>query len=599
MRKLDLRNNPITDVKGYRMFVLRRLKDLNNLDGVTIETEEMEKAMETSSVLTSTVIRDNSFTSPQFHASLTKPKSIRETSTSNSTKEGKDWWKQVVVLELDHHRARKIQNLDRLVNLKRLSLADNEISKIEGLSSCQHLEELVLEENNIKKIEGLSTLKKLKRLDLGKNRLQSVVGIETLMNLTQLSLENNDIYTLTGLEKLGNLMELYIGNNNLYSQKEILKLKPLEKLIILDLVGNSMTEETNYRGYCIFHLESLKVLDGMSIGQKELANATTLFFGKMSLDLLAERIGHSSFDIVEELDLTSTQLRELPDSMSTEFTSLRELILTNNNLGNGNMQCINGLKNLVVLRLNGNSMSNFGDLDNGETLALSIPSLEVLHLANNAITDITALHLDSLFNLKVLHLQENSIQRVTGLEGLLQLRELVLDNNRIRTIESYSFTDLDSLQELHIEKNGLRSLENFSCLRNLVYLFAGGNRITDLSDLEHVQLESIEDLVLVGNPVARKQLYRATCVMQFPTLRELDGRTVDQEERTKAELMLTPDIPPNIQLDTRPPAGKVALKMATMTFDPRYDGMNSGRSVASSSSSSGSSRTSKSTGRRR
>ena len=60
-------------------------------------------------------------------------------------------------------------------------------------------------------------------------------------------------------------MELYLGNNLIFDIKEIIKLKSLARLIILDISGNNLSRDTNYRIYCIFHLRKLKVLDGISI----------------------------------------------------------------------------------------------------------------------------------------------------------------------------------------------------------------------------------------------------------------------------------------------------------------------------------------------
>jgi Leucine-rich repeat (LRR) protein len=50
------------------------------------------------------------------------------------------------------------QNLETLVNLRRASFVDNQISHIEGLSACTALEELCLEDNRIATIEGLQGL---------------------------------------------------------------------------------------------------------------------------------------------------------------------------------------------------------------------------------------------------------------------------------------------------------------------------------------------------------------------------------------------------------------------------------------------------------
>lgn len=70
---------------------------------------------------------------------------------------------------------------------------------------------------------------------------------------------------LDGLDNLQTLMELYLGNNLIGDIKELIKLKALGRLIILDISGNYLSRDQNYRIYCIFHLKKLKVLDGVSI----------------------------------------------------------------------------------------------------------------------------------------------------------------------------------------------------------------------------------------------------------------------------------------------------------------------------------------------
>ena len=60
-------------------------------------------------------------------------------------------------------------------------------------------------------------------------------------------------------------MELYIGNNKIKDSKEIKNLTSLNKLIILDLSGNPISKENNYRFYTLYLLKKLKVLDGISI----------------------------------------------------------------------------------------------------------------------------------------------------------------------------------------------------------------------------------------------------------------------------------------------------------------------------------------------
>ena len=45
-------------------------------------------------------------------------------------------------LELNHQHLRKLHDLERLVNLRRASFCNNELTRLEGLERCVLLEEL-------------------------------------------------------------------------------------------------------------------------------------------------------------------------------------------------------------------------------------------------------------------------------------------------------------------------------------------------------------------------------------------------------------------------------------------------------------------------
>jgi len=58
-------------------------------------------------------------------------------------------------------------------------------------------------------------------------------------------MDDNKIKSLNGISNLENLMELYITNNRIHELKEANHLKTLNKLIILDLTGNSVCRQEN------------------------------------------------------------------------------------------------------------------------------------------------------------------------------------------------------------------------------------------------------------------------------------------------------------------------------------------------------------------
>lgn len=105
----------------------------------------------------------------------------------------------------------------------------------------------------------MSNLHELRKLELGINFISSLGPLSVLTNLTQLSVEDNRLGSLSGLECLLNLMELYAGNNAIGEMRVIQMLKDLPKLIILDLLGNPLCSEAEYRQYAIYHLRKLKV----------------------------------------------------------------------------------------------------------------------------------------------------------------------------------------------------------------------------------------------------------------------------------------------------------------------------------------------------
>lgn len=263
-----------------------------------------------------------------------------------------DFWDTVKELVIERQQLRRLASLTPLRRMWRASFAGNEISRIEGLERCTLLEELSLEDNRITAIEGLNSLTKLRKLDLGKNRVSRCHGLSQLTCLTQLSLEDNNISSLAGLGSLlvrrqracahrcdgrrGNrssravgpvlaecredvlnsaslshiphpslppflslflptqsLMELYLGNNQVTNLREINSLKALPRLIILDLIGNPIVEAEDYRLYTVFHLRKLKVLDSVPIDLGEAGNAKQRYAGRLTRDLIEERLGHS------------------------------------------------------------------------------------------------------------------------------------------------------------------------------------------------------------------------------------------------------------------------------------------------------------------
>nr|ARS01405.1 leucine-rich repeat-containing protein 9-like protein [Oncorhynchus nerka] len=581
--RLDTRHNPWHRPEAVRMTVLGRLISLTHLDDMLVTEEEAGAAvqMAAGSRISQASLLAHSRTDserPRSLSLLSAAQLLDQLSPSPWDITGdleQGWTTKITALNLDSQRLSRLTNLDKLVNLRWASFNDNNISKVEGLDNCQHLEELSLNNNCISRLDGVSKLHQLTKLSVNGNQLSCLDGtvLDRMPNLHFLSVENNCIGSLNGVHRARSLFELYIGNNIITSTRDIYHLKALTNLIILDLYGNPLVEKLeSYRIYVVFHLPSLKALDGVAVEMTECENAKDVFGGRLTPDMVAEKLGHSNYSDVVDLNLQSSAISMVDLAPADLFHNMRSVNLEHNNLTsfsglvylpNIKALCLNynhiesilprqkaqaPLTNRQILYHKVNSSgygqqgSSKGSREVGpvDSLEPLMSSLEVLHLSHNGISNMANLQLSRLTNLKALFLQGNEISQVEGLEGLHQLRELVLDRNRIKALGENSFFGQAFLLELHLAENRLRELNHLQPLTELRRLFLGMNKLQDISELDKLEvLPSLIELSVVGNPVARRSLHRPAVVLRLSRLQVLDGVMVTLEERTRAELLCT------------------------------------------------------------
>ncbi|XP_041928695.1 leucine-rich repeat-containing protein 9 [Alosa sapidissima] len=581
--QLDTRHNPWHKCESIRMLVLGRLRSLTHLDDVLITEEEAAAAVQVAmgSRINQACLLAHARTDAE------RPRSLSLLSAAQLLTHLKPspfdprydlqpgWTSKITALNLDGQGLTRLSNLDKLVNLRWASFNNNELSRVEGLDNCSLLEELSLDNNCLCKLDGISQLHRLTRLSVSGNQLTALDGsiLDRLPNLHFLSAENNALHSLYGIQRARLLFELYLGNNKISTTRDIYNLKVLTNLIILDLYGNPLLEKLeSYRIYVVFHLPSLKALNGVAVEVSECDNAKDTFGGRLTPDMVAEKLGHSNYKEITELNMQSCSVRVVDLAPPDLFQNLHSINLEHNNLTS--FSGLIFLPKVKALCLNHNhiesilprqkmpiqmsnrqilyhkvSSSGYGqqgsnkanrDWDPGDSAEPLMSSLEVLHLSHNGITNLANLQLSRLTNLKALFLQGNDISQVEGLEGLYTLRELVLDQNRIRVLNENSFCSQTSLLELHMSENRLRELTHLQPLPQLRRLFLSMNKLEELTELEKLEvLPSLIELSVVGNPVARRSLHRPGVVLRLSRLQVLDGLMVTLEERTRAELLST------------------------------------------------------------
>ncbi|KAJ3369772.1 Dynein regulatory complex subunit 3 [Allomyces arbusculus] len=142
-----------------------------------------------------------------------------------------------------------------------LRLDYKNILKIDNLWQFDSLTKLQLDNNIIEKIEGIGHLKNLKWLDLSFNNIAVIEGLDGLTQLTDLSLFNNRIAKLQNMDHLVHLNVLSIGNNDIQDMTALAYLSRFDNLRLLNVAGNPLCKNQDYKSFLLSRLKALKYLD--------------------------------------------------------------------------------------------------------------------------------------------------------------------------------------------------------------------------------------------------------------------------------------------------------------------------------------------------
>ena len=108
-------------------------------------------------------------------------------------------------------------------------------------------------------------------------------------------------------------------------------LRKFENLRLLNLEGNPICKDFDYRLFVIYHIKDVKVLDGISISQSEYEEAKEAFTGRLSEELLQVKLAGKDFAKIEVMDLTNSSLRDFNEIFNNKkFPNCSELNLEGN-----------------------------------------------------------------------------------------------------------------------------------------------------------------------------------------------------------------------------------------------------------------------------
>lgn len=194
--------------------------------------------------------------------------------------------------------------------IRTLALSYEKLFKIDHLVTLTNLVSLKLDNNDISTIEGLSHLTNLTWLDLSFNHISQISGLECLTKLVDLSLYNNHIPTLENLEHLEHLEVLSVGKNDLKTTDGLLVLRQLASLKVLNLEGNPVCRDPEYRSFVLAHLDRLKYLDYMGLDVAEVTQAREQYQDELEEFREKQLVDVASAKREQEMQQRVTLLRE-------------------------------------------------------------------------------------------------------------------------------------------------------------------------------------------------------------------------------------------------------------------------------------------------
>ncbi|XP_027698721.1 leucine-rich repeat-containing protein 9 [Vombatus ursinus] len=284
---LDMCGNLIIwNQENYRLFVIFHLPDLKALDGISVESPEIENAKDLfGGRLTSDMIAER-----QGHSSFTQTQELNWTASSIRTVDlvPVDQFRNVCNVNLQNNNLTSFSGLIYLPNVKVLCLNYNHIESIiprvkpqTHLSNRQLLYQKVTSSGYGQQgapkgnrdpslSENLPPImQSLEVLHLGYNGICNLIQLQLnrLRNLKFLFLQGNEISQIEGLDNLPALQELVLDHNRIRAISDSAFVKP-SALVALHLEENRLRELTN--------LQPLVKLEKLFLGYNKIQDMAEL-----------------------------------------------------------------------------------------------------------------------------------------------------------------------------------------------------------------------------------------------------------------------------------------------------------------------------------
>ncbi|KAG9880292.1 hypothetical protein KCU94_g20562, partial [Aureobasidium melanogenum] len=264
------------------------------------------------------------------------PTSIRRLNLRSNALSSLTAWSHMInlqYLDISNNQIDNLGGLCMLVHLRELRADDNQISNLDGIMNMDGLLKLSVRRNQLSKVdfEGCQ-LARLEELDLSSNKLSRVSGCQTLSSLERLTLDDNK------LEHFSAAKDDFAGSrlHSLSLQKNRMTTLDVSSFANLRYLNVDENKLLTVRG-----IEHLHHLDMLSLRKQDLKHADaqhlTIFEQRVSArslflssNIIPALELPNSYHSIQNLEMASCGLQELPNDFGLKFPNLRTLNISFN-----------------------------------------------------------------------------------------------------------------------------------------------------------------------------------------------------------------------------------------------------------------------------
>uniref|UniRef100_A0A1Y1KJS7 LRRCT domain-containing protein n=1 Tax=Photinus pyralis TaxID=7054 RepID=A0A1Y1KJS7_PHOPY len=358
---------------------------------------------------------------------------------------------------------------DCLRSVKLLDLSWNTIANITSLfhADLPQLSFLLLGGNQIRQlsVDNFNKVPNLKKLNLDNNQISMIEpGSLSMAKLGKLTLRHNALRSLheAMFPNLPGLIHVDLQNNHIREiHPETFARNPRLDTLFL---GHNQLESLNWLSYGLVHASTLYLNNNQlsALQQADFENSRRL----QVINLSHNNISTVEFGTLDDLhnlthlDLSHNRLEHLDRSLFSRAIHLQYLNLSHNEIADFDPILFGQNTKLKSLHLSHNKIRK---LPPGAFASLD--SLWYLHLDHNRIQSLSSYGFLRLANLWELNLAHNNISVINGraFYGLKHLGKLFLNNNSLERVGATTFAGLRYLQRMNLYGN------RFECVNEGVF----------------------------------------------------------------------------------------------------------------------------------